>query len=247
MNKVICQDYNELSIQGAKLIAEQILHKPNSVLGLCTGATPLGLYKELIKMYESDEIDFSQVTTFNLDEYYGISPENPQSYSYYMIENLIKHINIKPENFNIPNGNTKFVAAECERYDELMDRAGGIDLQILGLGVNGHIGFNEPASELYTKTHLTGLKQETIETNAKFFKDVKDVPTHAITVGMSSIFKSKKVVVLINGKNKSKIFKEIFKEEITTSAPVTLLHLHSDVTLLVEKVSMCHTPHFCTY
>ncbi|MBK5252191.1 MAG: glucosamine-6-phosphate deaminase [Peptostreptococcaceae bacterium] len=235
MKKVICQDYNELSIEAAKLIAEQIWYKPDSVLGLSTGATPLGLYKELIKMYESDEIDFSQVTTFNLDEYYRISPENPQSYRYYMMENLIKHINIKPENFNIPNGNTDFVAAECERYDELMDRAGGIDLQILGLGVNGHIGFNEPASELDTKTHLTGLKQETIDANARFFNDVKDVPTHAITVGMSSILKSKKVVILISGKNKSKIVKEILKGEITTSVPATLLHLHSDATLLVEK------------
>jgi glucosamine-6-phosphate deaminase len=235
MKKVICQDYNELSLQAAKLIAEQIRHKPDSVLGLCTGATPLGLYRELIKMYESDEIDFSQVTIFNLDEYYKILPENPQSYSYYMIENLIKHINIKPENFNIPNGNTNFVAAECERYDELMDRAGGIDLQILGLGVNGHIGFNEPASALDTKTHLTVLKMETIDANAKFFNDVKDVPTHAITVGMSSILKSKKIVILVSGKNKSKILKEISKEEITTSAPATLLHLHSDVTLLVEK------------
>lgn len=235
MKKVICRDYNELSIKAAELIAEQIRHKPNSILGLCTGATPLGLYKELIRLYESAEIDFSQVTIFNLDEYYGISLENPQSYSYYMIENLIKHINIKPENFNIPNGNTKFVAAECKRYDELMDRAGGIDLQILGLGVNGHIGFNEPASELDTKTHLTVLKQETIAANAKFFNNVKDVPTHAITVGMSSILKSKKIVILISEKNKSEILKEILKEEITTSAPATLLHLHSDVTLLVEK------------
>lgn len=235
MEKVICQDYNELSIQAAKLIAEQIWHKPDSVLGLCTGDSPLGLYKELINMYEAGEIDFSQVTTFNLDEYYGISPENPQSYCYYMMEHLIKHINIKPENFNIPNGNTKFVEAECERYDELMDRAGGIDLQILGLGVNGHIGFNEPASELDTKTHLTRLKQGTINANAKFFNDVKDVPTHAITVGMSSIMKSKKVVILISGKNKAKALKEILKEEITTSVPATLLNLHSDVTLLVEK------------
>ena len=235
MKKVICRDYNELSIKAAKLIAEQIWHKPNSILGLCTGATPLGLYKELIRLYESAEIDFSQVTIFNIDEYYGISLENPQSYSYYMIENLIKHINIKPENFNIPNGNTKFVAAECKRYDELMDRAGGIDLQILGLGVNGHIGFNEPASELDTKTHLTVLKQETIAANAKFFNNVKDIPTHAITVGVSSILKSKKIVILISGKNKSEILKEILKEEITTYAPVTLLHLHSDVTLLVEK------------
>ena len=235
MKKIICQDYKELSIKAAKIVAEQIWHKPNSVLGLCTGATPLGLYKELIKMYKSGEIDFSQVTIFNLDEYYGISPENPQSYSYYMMENLIKHINIKPENFNIPNGNTKFVAEECERYDELMEEAGGIDLQILGLGVNGHIGFNEPDSELDTKTHLTKLKKATINANSKFFNDINDMPTHAITVGMSSILKSKKIVILISGKSKSKILKEIFKEEITTSAPVTLLHLHSDVTLLVEK------------
>ena len=235
MNKMICKSYDALSNLAADIIAEQIKNKPNTVLGLATGSTPLGTYKELIKRNQRGEVDFSTVKTFNLDEYYRISADNAQSYYYFMYRNLFDHINIDPQNIHIPNGDVESVEEECERYDRLIEQAGGIDLQILGIGSNGHIGFNEPAAELSTKTHLTALTPNTIQDNARFFNSSDEVPTHAITMGLGTILRAKQIILLINGANKAEIFKKAFEGKITTNVPASLLQLHPDTTVIVDE------------
>ena len=191
MNILKVRDYNELSIKAAVLATAQISRKKNTVLGLPTGQTPMGMYQELIKKFQKREIDFSQVLTFNLDEYYGLSPEHPQSYNYYMWQTFFNNINIKKENVFIPDGVTKDVQKECRYYESLIEKKGGIDLQFLGIGDNGHIGFNEPAIALNSNTHLVNLSQATIEANSRFFNDIEDVPRKALTMGMGTIMKAK--------------------------------------------------------
>ena len=235
MKKMICKNYDALSYLAADIIAEQIKNKPDTVLGLATGSTPMGTYKELVRRNKKGDVDFSGVTTFNLDEYYKISGDNPQSYHYFMYRNLFDHININRNNIHIPDGNTASVEQECERYDRLIRDAGGIDLQVLGIGSNGHIGFNEPASELITKTHLTALTENTIQDNARFFNHADEVPVHAITMGLGTILKAKRIILLISGKNKAKIFKKAFEGKITTNLPASLLQLHPDTTVIVDE------------
>ncbi|MCG8498908.1 MAG: glucosamine-6-phosphate deaminase [Firmicutes bacterium] len=235
MKKMICKNYDALSYLAANIIAEQIKNKPDTVLGLATGSTPMGTYKELVRRNKKGAVDFSGVTTFNLDEYYKISGDNPQSYHYFMYRNLFDHININRNNIHIPDGNTASVEQECERYDRLIRDAGGIDLQVLGIGSNGHIGFNEPASELITKTHLTALTENTIQDNARFFNHADEVPVHAITMGLGTILKAKRIILLISGKNKAEIFKKAFEGKITTNLPASLLQLHPDTTVIVDE------------
>ena len=235
MKKMICKNYDALSYLAADIIAEQIKNKPDTVLGLATGSTPMGTYKELVRRNKKGVVDFSGVTTFNLDEYYKISGDNPQSYHYFMYRNLFDHININRNNIHIPDGNTVSVEQECERYDRLIRDAGGIDLQVLGIGSNGHIGFNEPASELITKTHLTALTENTIQDNARFFNHADEVPVHAITMGLGTILKAKRIILLISGKNKAEIFKKAFEGKITTNLPASLLQLHPDTTVIVDE------------
>lgn len=233
MRIILCDNYEEVSMQAAKLVASQVTLKPDSVLGFATGSTPIGLYKNLIEMYNNKDIDFSQVTGFNLDEYYPISAENSQSYHYFMKTNLFDHINIK--NTFIPDGETKDPESSCSKYEEMITSYGGIDLQILGIGQNGHIGFNEPDENLITSTHLTKLTESTISANSRFFDDIKEVPTHAITMGIATILKSKKIMLLANGKNKHAVVKELLTENISTNNPATMLKVHPDVVLIVDK------------
>ena len=235
MKILVCKDYEELSRKSAEIIVSQVNQKKDSVLGLATGGTPVGMYQELVKSYREGKVDFGKVITFNLDEYYGVDPKNVNSYHYYMNTNCFDHVNIDRKNINIPNGMSKDIEKECREYDEKIQSLGGIDLQILGVGLNGHIGFNEPARELMSTTHITDLTKETINANARFFEDISQVPTKAITVGMATILRSKKIVVLINGKNKSKIFEKITGKKITTQIPATLLQLHPDVTIVVDE------------
>jgi len=232
MKVIITVNYEEMSKKAAEIVKKQIKEKPNTVLGLATGSTPLGMYKHLIEMYKRGEIDFSNVITFNLDEYIGLSPDHPQSYHYFMFHNFFNHINIKKENVHIPNGIAEDLEEECRKYEEEIEKAGGIDLQILGIGINGHIGFNEPDESIETKTHVVTLTEKTINANKRFFKSAEEVPRKAITMGLGSIMKAKKIVLLASGKNKAEAIKETIKGQLTTKVPATVLALHPDVTII---------------
>lgn len=235
MKVIITVNYDEMSKKAAEIVKKQIKEKHNTVLGLATGSTPLGMYKHLIEMYKRGEIDFSNVITFNLDEYIGLSPDHPQSYHYFMFHNFFNHINIKKENVHIPNGIAEDLEEECRKYEEEIEKAGGIDLQILGIGVNGHIGFNEPEESIETKTHVVTLTEDTINANKRFFKSAEEVPRKAITMGLGSIMKAKKIVLLASGKNKAEAIKETIKGQLTTKVPATVLALHPDVTIIIDK------------
>ena len=232
---IIEKDYEAMSKKAALLVASQVRLKEDSVLGLATGSTPIGMYNELIEMYEKDEIDFSEVKTFNLDEYCNLPPENPQSYHYYMNENFFNHVNIPEENINSLDGMTDNLKKESIEYDMKIKRAGGIDFQVLGIGPNGHIGFNEPAEKLNVKTHQVDLAQETIEANSRFFKSKEDVPKKAITMGIATILKSNRILLLANGKNKAKAIKETVSGNVTTKVPSSLLQTHPEVTIIVDE------------
>lgn len=235
MRIIVCKDYEELSQKAAKMVASVITLKPDCILGLATGSTPVGTYQELIRLNQTGEVDFSAVTSFNLDEYYPIAPDNNQSYHYFMEQNLFNHINIDPANTHIPNGMAKDPDAECRAYEQQIADRGGIDLQILGIGQNGHIGFNEPDDNLNTSTHLTGLTESTISANSRFFNSVNEVPRQALTMGISTILRSKKILLLASGKAKHPVVRELLTEDINTEVPATLLKVHRDVVLLCDK------------
>ncbi|MDP4118664.1 MAG: glucosamine-6-phosphate deaminase [Bacillota bacterium] len=237
MRIIVCDDYDGLSLTAAKMIASQILLKPNSVLGLATGSTPVGTYNILMKMYADGETDFKDVLTFNLDEYYPIRDDNPQSYHYFMKEHLFSKININPSNVHILNGTVTDAAAECKTFERLIKKSGGIDLQLLGIGKNGHIGFNEPEANLNAGTHLTKLTQSTIEANSRFFENVDDVPTHALTMGIATILRSKKIVLLASGEEKQHIISSLLEGGISTAIPATMLKVHPDVTIICDRAA----------
>lgn len=230
------ESYEELSKQAAKMVAEAITKKPEFVLGLPTGSTPLGMYKNLIELHKSGEVDFSNVRTFNLDEYYPIKHSDEQSYYKFMFDNFFGSINVKPENIHIPNGETNDPVTECAEYDAKIDSAGGIDLMVLGIGANGHIGFNEPDASLIPDTHIAELTENTIQANARFFNSADEVPKKALTMGVGSIIaKSKKIVLLVSGESKTQIFKQFLSDnKISTENPATLLYLHNDVTIFSD-------------
>lgn len=236
MKLIIEKNYEDMSQKAATIIAKSIREKPDLVLGLATGSTPIGTYKELIRMHKEEGLDFSQVTTFNLDEYIGLAPEDVQSYYHFMFETLFNHINIKKENIHIPDGKTEDIESFCRKYEADIKNSGGIDLQILGIGVNGHIGFNEPAEELIFDTHLTDLAEETIKSNSRFFDSPEEVPRKAITMGIGSIMRAKKIMLLANGKNKAPIISQLVENNaVTTQNPASLLKLHHDVVVLVDE------------
>lgn len=235
MRIIIVENYEEMSKKAAAMMASQIILKPESVLGLATGDTPLGMYKELIRMYNENMIDFSKVKTFNLDEYYGLGKDNNQSYNYYMTNNLFKHINIDKENINIPNGMVKNIEEECISYEKRIKEAGGIDIQVLGIGVNGHIGFNEPDVNFEAETHLVNLDEKTIESNSRFFKCIEEVPTKAISMGIKTIMHSKKIVLLANGASKADAIAKTVNGKISPEVPASILQLHQDVAIIVDK------------
>ncbi|MBO4897123.1 MAG: glucosamine-6-phosphate deaminase [Clostridia bacterium] len=235
MKVIVCDNYEEMSKKAAKIVASQVILKPNSVLGFATGSTPIGLYSELGRMCSAGELDFSDITTYNLDEYYPIKKANDQSYDYFMRKNLFSLINIKDENIHLPNGEAPDPLKECEHYEEMIKESGGIDLQVLGIGRNGHIGFNEPDSMLSPYTHLTKLTESTIKANSRFFDSYEDVPKQALTMGMSTILNARRIIILANGANKRKVVSELINGEINTNNPATLLKTHPDVVLLCDR------------
>jgi len=214
----------------------QIVRKPDSVLGLATGSTPLGVYS-LLAEYHARGTDFSRLTTFNLDEYVGLAPDHPQSYHWYMRENFFSKVNIKPDRIFIPNGMAEDLEAECLRYDELIKQAGGIDLQLLGIGSNGHIGFNEPGTEFGTTTHIVDLAESTIRDNARFFESIDQVPTRALSMGIKSIMQAKEVILMASGGSKADAVCAAVKGPVTTAVPASVLQLHPCVTFVVDQAA----------
>lgn len=238
MKFIICNDYSELSKKAADIFAAKVKSDPQCTLGLATGSTPVGTYRELIERFEKGELDFSGVTTFNLDEYYPIDNSNPQSYHYFMQKNLFSHINIAPEKIHIPNGNSGNSEMHCKEYDAQLAENGGVDLMLLGIGENGHIGFNEPAEEFITGTHIVTLTENTIDANSRFFENRDEVPRQAISMGMASIIAfSKEIVLLASGKNKFNAVNRLKDDKITSRVPSTLLKLHPNVTVICDKAA----------
>lgn len=232
---ILCKDYDEMSIKAARILAGQVNLKPDCVLGLATGSTPVGMYTELAKMCDNGEVDFSEVTTFNLDEYYPIKQANRQSYRYFMNENLFSKINIDIHKTHVPNGEVENPDEECERYEKSIRESGGIDLQILGIGQNGHIGFNEPDACLNSYTHLTKLTENTMSANSRFFSEDEVMPDRAITMGISTILDAKKIILLASGASKSRVVSELLNDEINTSIPASMLKTHPDVVLICDE------------
>ena len=228
-------DYEGMSRRAANLISAEVIRQPDCVLGLATGSSPVGTYKELIAKYESGELDFSQVKTVNLDEYVGLPKDHDQSYAYFMRTNLFDHVNIDQSGCNIPNGMNPDAEAECARYDAVIDAFGGADLQLLGLGPNGHIGFNEPADAFVKPTNKIALTKATIDANARFFASRDDVPKFAYTMGIGGIMKAKRVLLVVSGKNKAQAVKDCFFGPIRPQAPGSILQFHPDFTLVADE------------
>ena len=235
MRIIVTKDYDEMSKVAARMVASQLILKPDSILGLATGGTPVGFYKELVRLYNEGTFDFKDVKTFNLDEYLGLSKDNPQSYYYYMMENLFKHVNIDLNNVHIPDGMAEDVARECKEYERKIKEAGGIDLQVLGIGNNGHIGFNEPDVKFEAETHMVNLDEETIQANSRFFNSIEEVPTRAISMGIKTIMHARKIILLASGTGKADIIREAVYGGITPDVPASILQLHPDVTFILDK------------
>lgn len=234
MQVIIKETYEEMSKEAAKIIRDAIHLKPNLVLGLATGSTPIGTYKELIKMYKNGELDFSKVITFNLDEYVGLPTTHEQSYYYFMHENLFNHININPANVHVPSGVVKDFRKYCQWYEEEIAKVGGIDLQVLGIGSDGHIGFNEPGTSLASRTSIITLTEETIKDNSRFFEKEEDVPRFAITMGVGTIMEAKHCLLLANGIKKADPVAALVEGPITSQVTASALQMHPNATVIVD-------------
>ncbi len=232
---IIKKDYEKLSKEAAKLVADRLKKKPNLVLGLATGSTPLGLYKELIRMHKYEGLDFSKVTTFNLDEYIGLPPSHDQSYHYFMQNNFFKHVNIDPRYIHVPHGMTKDVDHFCTWYEDRIKYFGGIDLQVLGIGANGHIAFNEPGSSLGSMTRIKTLAPNTLKDNKRFFKSAEEVPKYAITMGVGTIMYAKELLLVAGGKSKAKAIHEAVEGPITAMCPASIIQMHKEAFVIVDK------------
>lgn len=230
----IAADYNELSQRAAEIVAEQVLAKKKSVLGLATGSTPEGMYAELVRMNRQGNLDFSEVITFNLDEYLDLSPDHPQSYYYYMKHHFFNQANIKSSNISMPCTDQNNLEMSCPEYDQSIINSGGIDLQVLGIGTNGHIGFNEPDRFLSLNTHVVDLAEETIDANSRFFKSRDEVPRRAVTMGLGSIMKAKRILLLASGLSKAGAVKEMLSGKVSTELPASLLQLHSNALVIAD-------------
>lgn len=235
MRIIVVDDYEMMSAKASQLLVSQVILKPTAVLGLATGSTPEGMYAGLVKYVKEGLVDVSQVTTFNLDEYYGIDECDKQSYHYYMYEHLFNHVNVSPKNIHIPPGRSYDVQETCKNYDEMIKDAGGIDIQVLGIGRNGHIGFNEPDIKFEARTHLVSLDASTIEANARFFNDESKVPKQAISMGIKNIMQSKKIVLMASGESKADAIYEMVKGPITPNLPASVLQLHPDVVVILDQ------------
>jgi glucosamine-6-phosphate deaminase len=231
-------DYNDMSRKAANLISAQIMMKPDSVIGLATGETPIGVYKQLTEWYKKGDLDFSNVVTFNLDEYKGLDKNSMDSYYYFMHQHLFQYINIKPENIYIPNGIADDAEEECKRYDEAIVNNQNMDLLLLGIGENGHIAFNEPGEGFETLTHLVKLTNNTRKVNSRLFEEDKKVPEYAYTMGIKNIMQAKKIILIVNGEKKEAIMHRAFKGPITPAIPASILQLHEDVTIVGDETSL---------
>jgi len=237
MRVLIAKDYEEISKKAADIVKDLIQRKPDCVLGLATGSTPVGLYRELARLHREEGLDFSRVTTFNLDEYYGLSPEHPQSYRCFMNENLFNGININKKNTFVPEGSVKMEEVEdfCRKYEERIKQAGGIDLQVLGIGGDGHIAFNEPGSSLNSRTRLVALDEQTINDNARFFESSEDVPRFALSMGVGTILEAMEIIFLANGVKKAGVVAEAIEGPITSMVTASALQLHPRVTAILDE------------
>lgn len=237
MEVVICRDYDEMSRRAAKIVADVVRRRPDAVLGLATGSTPLGLYKELIRMHREEQLDFSKVTTFNLDEYVGLGGEHEQSYRRFMNDNLFKHINVPVQNTHVPVGTAPDPEAFCRWYEQRIKSAGGIDVQVLGIGSDGHIAFNEPGTSLGSRTHVTYLAEQTIEDNARFFARKGDVPVSAVTMGVGTILDARKLILLANKANKADAVAAAVEGPVTSMCTASALQLHPDAIVFVDDAA----------
>jgi len=235
MEVVICSTYDELSRRAGAAVADVITHKPNAVIGLATGSSPLGLYKELIRLHKEEGLDFSRVTSFNLDEYVGLAGDHDQSYRRFMNKNLFEGINIKPANTHVPDGLAKDYRAFCKAYEEKIKAAGGIDVQVLGIGSDGHIAFNEPGDSLASRTHTVTLNEQTIDDNSRFFKRRQDVPIFACTMGVGTVLEARKCVLVANGKGKVKAVAAMIEGPINSMCTASALQMHNDTVVFLDE------------
>jgi glucosamine-6-phosphate deaminase len=234
MKIIRAKDYKDMSRKAANIISAQVIMKPACVLGLATGGTPVGTYAQLIDWYNKGDVDFSEVTTVNLDEYRGIRRDNPQSYWYFMHKNFFDSVNVQPDRIHVPDGANPDAEAACREYDAVIRRVGGIDLQLLGIGPDGHIGFNEPGAAFELGTHCVNLTESTIEANKRFFEKLEDVPRQAYTMGIKSIMQARKVLMIANGANKADIIRTAFFGPVTPEVPASILQMHPDFTLVLD-------------
>ena len=241
MKIIVTKNYDDMSRKAANIISAQIISKPNCVLGLATGSTPIGTYDNLIDRYQKGDLDFSQVSTVNLDEYRGLDHENDQSYYYFMMNHLFKHVNIDVEKTHVPDGTEPDSDKACSDYEAIVESYNGVDLQLLGLGHNGHIGFNEPADEFSKTTNCVDLTESTIQANARFFEKIEDVPTQAYTMGIGTIMSAKKILVVVSGEDKAEILNKVINGPITPQVPASILQLHPDVTIVADEAALSKT------
>ena len=237
MKIIRAKDYADMSRKAANIISAQVIMKPNCVLGLATGGTPVGAYAQLVEWYNKGDIDFSEVTTVNLDEYRGLPKEHPESYWSFMHKNLFDHVNIRPEAIHLPDGTNPDAADACAKYNEIIHSVGGIDLQLLGLGPNGHIGFNEPNEAFELGTHCVDLKEETIEANKRFFNSSDEVPTAAVTMGIGTVMSARKILMIVTGADKAEILQQVFFGSVKPEVPGSILQFHPDVTVICDEAA----------
>ena len=238
MKIIRAKDYNDMSRKAANIISAQVILKPDSVLGLATGSSPIGIYEQLIKWYNKGDVDFGGCTTFNLDEYRGLTPDHDQSYHYFMRKNLFDLVNIDLENTHVPDGSNPDVEAACAEYDRLVAKAGYPDLQLLGIGHNGHIGFNEPDDHFSKGTHCVNLTESTIEANKRFFASADDVPRQAYTMGVQTIMLARRIVLVVSGENKAETVRKAFFGPVTPQVPASILQLHTDVSIVADEAAL---------
>ena len=237
MKVIVLKNYEEISRKAAEVMAELVNSKPEAILGLATGGTPVGMYENLIEMNKAGKVDFSKVTTVNLDEYVGLSGDHKKSYRFFMNDTLFNHININKERTFVPNGLADNIEEECAKYDARIEELGGIDMQLLGLGGNGHVAFNEPEECLIVGSHLTGLTQDTIDANARFFASASEVPQTAVTMGLGGIMQAKKILLIASGEGKADAVQAMMSGKITTDCPASMLQMHRDVTVIIDEAA----------
>lgn len=235
-------NYEEMSRKAANILSAQVISKPDSVLGLATGSTPIGMYDQLVEWYNKGDVDFSEVKTVNLDEYKGLARDNDQSYYYFMHKHLFDRVNINPDNTNVPDGTQMDSEKECARYEKLIESMGGVDIQLLGIGRNGHIGFNEPDNCFAKTTHCVDLTESTIEANKRFFASADDVPRQAYTMGIGTIMKAKKILLIVNGEDKADALAKSVYGPVTPEVPASILQFHNDVVIVADQAALSKMP-----